>query len=111
MARVLDGTRVIELGTFITGPCVGMMLANLGADVVKIEQPGSGDPFRNYRGELYSPQFRAFNARKRSLTLNLKDSRAVEVLNRLAREADVLIENYRPGVLDNLGFGWPQFRA
>jgi crotonobetainyl-CoA:carnitine CoA-transferase CaiB-like acyl-CoA transferase len=83
-----------------------MMLADLGADVVKIEQPGSGDPFRSYRGTLYSPQFRAYNARKRSLTLNLKAPRAGEVFDRLALEADVLIENYRPGVLHKLGYGW-----
>jgi len=76
-----------------------MLLADLGADVVEIEQPGSGDPFRSYRGTLYSPQFRAYNARKRSLTLNLKAPQAGEVFDRLALEADVLIENYRPGVL------------
>jgi len=106
MARVLEGTRVLEFGTFITGPCAGMLLADLGADVVKIEQPGKGDPFRNYEGKLYSPQFRAYNARKRSLTLDLKAAQAREVVERLVREADVLIENYRPGVLDGLGYGW-----
>jgi crotonobetainyl-CoA:carnitine CoA-transferase CaiB-like acyl-CoA transferase len=106
MARVLEGTRVLELGTFITGPCAGMMLADLGADVVKIEQPGKGDPFRNYEGKLYSPQFRAYNARKRSLTLDLKAAQAREILGRLVLEADVLIENYRPGVLASLDFGW-----
>lgn len=106
MARVLEGTRVLEFGTFITGPCAGMLLADLGADVVKIEQPGKGDPFRNYEGKLYSPQFRAYNARKRSLTLDLKAAQAREVVERLVREADILIENYRPGVLDGLGYGW-----
>jgi len=106
MARVLEGTRVLELGTFITGPCAGMLLADLGADVVKIEQPGKGDPFRSYEGKLYSPQFRAYNARKRSLTLDLKAARAREVLERLVLEADALIENFRPGVLDGLGLGW-----
>lgn len=106
MARVLENTRVLELGTFITGPCAGMLLADLGADVVKIEQPGKGDPFRNYEGKLYSPQFRAYNARKRSLTLDLKSAQAREVLERLVLEADVLIENYRPGVLAGLGYGW-----
>jgi crotonobetainyl-CoA:carnitine CoA-transferase CaiB-like acyl-CoA transferase len=106
MARVLEGTRVLELGTFITGPCAGMLLADLGADVVKIEQPGKGDPFRSYEGKLYSPQFRAYNARKRSLTLDLKAAQARDVLERLVSEADVLIENYRPGVLASLGYGW-----
>jgi len=111
MARVLEGTRVLEFGTFITGPCAGMLLADLGADVVKIEQPGKGDPFRNYEGKLYGPQFRAYNARKRSLTLDLKAAQAREVVERLVLEADVLIENYRPGVLDGLGYGWERLHA
>ena len=106
MARVLEGTRVLELGTFITGPCAGMLLADLGADVVKIEQPGKGDPFRGYEGQLYSPSFRSFNARKRSLTLDLKTAQGREVLGRLVLEADVLIENFRPGVLASLDYGW-----
>lgn len=106
MTRVLEGIRVLEFGTFITGPCAGMLLADLGADVIKIEQPGKGDPFRNYEGKLYSPQFRAYNARKRSLTLDLKTTQAREVVERLALEADVLIENYRPGVLAGMEYGW-----
>ena len=106
MARVLEGTRVLELGTFITGPCAGMLLADLGADVIKIEQPGKGDPFRGYEGQLYSPSFRSFNARKRSLTLDLKTAQGREVLGRLVLEADVLIENFRPGVLASLDYGW-----
>lgn len=111
MARVLEGIRVLELGTFITGPCAAMMLADLGAEVIKIEQPGTGDPFRGYQGTLYSPHFQAYNARKRSLALNLKSSGAVEILQRLTATADVFIENYRPGVLDKLGFGWPSLQA
>ena len=111
MARVLEGVRVLELGTFITGPCAAMMLADLGAEVIKIEQPGTGDPFRGYQGSLYSPHFQAYNARKRSLALNLKASGAAQVFERLAATADVLVENYRPGVLDKLGFGWPALQA
>lgn len=106
MARVLEGTKVVELGTFITGPYAGMLLADLGADVVKIEQPGSGDPFRGYTGTHYSHNFHIYNARKRSVALNLKSAEAREVLEGLLKQADVLIENYRPGVLDKLGFGW-----
>lgn len=108
MARVLDGIRVIELGTFITGPYAGMLLADLGADVIKVEQPGGGDPFRGYQGSLYSPHFHTYNARKRSLALNLKSPHAKTIFERLAQQADVLVENYRPGVLDKLGFGWPR---
>ena len=105
MTRVLDGIRVVELGTFITGPCAAMLLADLGADVLKVEQPG-GDPFRAYHGTLYSPYFHTYNARKRSLVLNLKSPQAVVVLERLLQQADVLVENYRAGVMDKLGFGW-----
>jgi crotonobetainyl-CoA:carnitine CoA-transferase CaiB-like acyl-CoA transferase len=76
MAKVLENIRVVELGTFITGPCAGMMLADLGADVIKVEQPGVGDPFRGYQGSQYSSQFQTYNARKRSLALNLKSPHA-----------------------------------
>ena len=111
MARVLEGVRVIELGTFITGPCASMLLADLGADVIKVEQPGGGDPFRGYQGSLYSPHFHTYNARKRSLALNLKSPEATEIFERLVLQADVLVENYRPGVLDKLGFGWSRLHA
>lgn len=106
MTKVLENIRVVELGTFITGPCAGMMLADLGADVIKVEQPGVGDPFRGYQGSQYSSQFQTYNARKRSLALNLKSPHAKEILDKLLSQADVLLENYRPGVLDKLGFGW-----
>lgn len=106
MARVLEGTKVVELGTFITGPYAGMLLADLGADVVKVEQPGGGDPFRGYTGNNYSHNFHTYNARKRGVALNLKLAEAREVLEGMLKQADVLIENYRPGVLDKLGFGW-----
>ena len=63
---VLNGIRVVEQGTFITGPCAGMMLADLGADVIKVESP-EGDPYRSYQGEHYSPHFQAYNRNKRSI--------------------------------------------
>ena len=70
MAPVLRGIRIVEQGTFITGPCAGMMLADLGADVVKIERP-EGDPYRSYQGGQFSPHFQAYNRNKRSLVLDL----------------------------------------
>src|SRR6185437_12422597 len=88
MTGALDGLRVVELGTFITGPCAGMMLADLGADVIKIESP-EGDPYRSYQGGHYSPHFQAYNRNKRSLALDLKKSADKEVLDQLVREADV----------------------
>lgn len=111
MAHVLSGIKVIEIGTFITGPCAAMQLAELGADVVKVEQPSTGDPFRSYNGGSYSPQFQAYNAGKRSITINLKSSLAVDALLKLIGTADVLIENYRPGVMDSLGLGWERLHA
>ena len=71
MDRALAGIRVVEQGTFITGPCAGMMLADLGADVIKIESP-EGDPYRAYQGGQYSPHFQAYNRNKRSVALDMK---------------------------------------
>src|SRR5271167_1426881 len=74
----LEGIRIVEQGTFITGPCAGMMLADLGADVIKVESP-EGDPYRSYQGSHYSPHFQAYNRNKRSVALDLKspDERAM----------------------------------
>jgi len=71
MQPTLDGIRVVEQGTFITGPCAGMMLADLGADVIKVESP-DGDPYRAYQGGQYSPHFQAYNRNKRSIALDMK---------------------------------------
>jgi crotonobetainyl-CoA:carnitine CoA-transferase CaiB-like acyl-CoA transferase len=106
----LAGLRVIELGTFITGPCAGMMLADLGADVIKIESP-EGDPYRSYQGGHYSPHFQAYNRNKRSLALDLKKSGDKELLDRLIREADVFIQNFRPGTAERLGAGVERLRG
>lgn len=104
MSGVLDGVRVVELTTMITGPLAGMLLADLGASVIKIENPDKGDPFRYFRGGLYGGHFIAYNRNKRSLTLDLRSDRGKDVLRRLLAGADVLIDNFRPGVLDRLGF-------
>jgi crotonobetainyl-CoA:carnitine CoA-transferase CaiB-like acyl-CoA transferase len=104
MTNALSGIRVVEQGTFITGPCCGMMLADLGADVIKIESPG-GDPYRAYQGGQYSPHFQAYNRNKRSLLLDMKQGRDREIFDGLIREADVYIQNFRPGTADRLGAG------
>jgi crotonobetainyl-CoA:carnitine CoA-transferase CaiB-like acyl-CoA transferase len=104
MIGTLSGIRVVEQGTFITGPCAGMMLADLGADVIKVESP-DGDPYRAYQSGQYSPHFQAYNRNKRSLVLNLKDARDHELFDGLIREADVFIQNFRPGTADRLGMG------
>ncbi|HKE43832.1 MAG TPA: CoA transferase [Steroidobacteraceae bacterium] len=108
--QVLRGIRVVEQGTFITGPCAGMMLADLGADVIKIESPG-GDPYRSYQGELYSPHFQAYNRNKRSIVCDLKKSADQELFERLVAEADVYLQNFRPGTAEKLGAGPDRLRA
>jgi formyl-CoA transferase len=93
------------MGTMITAPLAAMMLADLGASVVKIEHPNGGDPFRRTAGGDYGPNYVAYNHSKRSLKLDLTQADGREILGRLLRDADILVENYRPGVLHKLGFG------
>src|SRR5580692_247341 len=104
MEPALTGIRVLEQGTFITGPCAGMLLADLGADVIKVESP-DGDPYRSYQGGQYSPHFQAYNRNKRSIALDLKDPADHSLFNSLAAEADVFIQNFRPGTAARLGAG------
>ncbi len=110
MQATLSGIRIIEQGTFITGPCAGMMLADLGADVIKVESP-EGDPYRAYQSGQYSPHFQAYNRNKRSLALDMKQARDCEIFNGLIREADVYIQNFRPGTAARLGAGVEQLQA
>ena len=110
MQQTLDGIRVVEQGTFITGPCAGMMLADLGADVIKIESP-EGDPYRAYQGGQYSPHFQAYNRNKRSVALDMKRAADCELFRKLIGGADVYIQNFRPGTAERLGAGFEQLRA
>lgn len=109
---LLDGIRVLDLTNVLAGPFAGYQLALQGADVLKIEMPGSGDLARQLGADralgedLLGASFLAQNAGKRSLTLNLKDPAGKEALLRAVRDADVLVENFRPGVMDRLGVGW-----
>jgi crotonobetainyl-CoA:carnitine CoA-transferase CaiB-like acyl-CoA transferase len=102
MAKVLAGVRVLEMGTFITGPAAGMLLADLGAEVIKIEHPQGGDPFRAFKGGLYSPHFQTYNRNKKSIRLNTKTDEDLARLDGLVTDADVFIQNFRPGVADRL---------
>jgi len=104
MTGPLAGIKVIELTTMITGPLAGMMLADLGADVIKIEQPDGGDTFRSFRRGLYSPHFCGYNRNKRSIALDLRSDLGRRALERLVAQSDVLLINFRPGVLDRLGY-------
>lgn len=109
--KVLQNIRVIELGTYITGPAAAMHLADLGADVIKVELPGSGDPFRAFKGGLYSPHFQTYNRNKRSIALDTKQVADREALHELVATADVFIQNFRPNVAEKLGAGDVELRA
>jgi crotonobetainyl-CoA:carnitine CoA-transferase CaiB-like acyl-CoA transferase len=105
----LAGIRVLELGTFVTGPYAAAMLGDLGAEVIKVEPP-AGDPMRGWSEDAYSPYFQAYNKSKRSIALDLRDHGDREVVHALIARSDVLIHNYRPGVADRLGVGAEQAR-
>lgn len=103
--KILKDVRVVEMGTYITGPAAGMHLADLGADVIKVERPGSGDPFRTFKGGLYSPHFQTYNRNKRSIALDTSDAEDRAVFHDLIGTADIFIQNFRPGVAEKLGAG------
>jgi len=113
MQKPLAGIKVLSFEIQVAGPYCSMMLADQGAAVIKVEQPGSGDTARggapritNERGEQQSGYFLRFNRNKRSLTLNLKSEAGRQIFRDLARGSDVLIENFRPGLLDEMGLGY-----
>jgi len=109
----LAGIKVLELGTLIAGPFCARMLGEFGADVIKIESPQGGDPIRQWRvlKDGNSLWWSVQSRNKKSITLNMKDSRAQEIARRLALDADIIIENYRPGVLEKWGLGYEQLKA
>ena len=113
MANALQDLVVLDLTRVLAGPFCTMMLADMGADVIKIEVPGSGDdtrtypPFRkNKDGEQESLYFANINRNKKGITLNLKDPQGKEIFLKMVRSADIVVENYRPGVMDKLGLGY-----
>ena len=113
MQKPLAGINVLSFEIQVAGPYCSMMLADQGANVIKVEQPGTGDTarggaprIRNEAGEEQSGYFLRFNRNKRSLTLNLKNEAGRQVFRDLARTSDVLIENFRPGLLNEMGLGY-----
>ena len=113
-ARILDGVTVVDLSTFVTGGFCSLMLANQGADVIKVERPGTGDDIRHsgppfIDGE--SPYYWTLNYDKRSVELDLKHEEGVAALYDLAAEADVFVQNFRPGVADRLGIDYATLSA
>src|SRR5262245_394266 len=110
--RPLDGIRILDLTRLLPGAVATMMLGDFGADVIKIEAPGIGDPARHSRAGIKEPggYFFATNRNKRSLTLNLKHPAGREIFLKLAERADVVVEGFRPGVMDRLGIGYEKLK-
>ncbi|OWT56291.1 CaiB/BaiF CoA transferase family protein [Candidimonas nitroreducens] len=108
MLKPLSGIRVLELGQLIAGPFAAKMLGEFGAEVIKIEPPGTGDPLRKWRmlHEGTSVWWAVQSRNKQSLALDLRQPEGQDVVRRLAAEADILIENFRPGTLEEWGLGW-----
>src|SRR2546423_234907 len=102
----LNGITVLEFANYVSGPYAGMMLGDLGAEVIKIEPPGGGDPFRGWGAADYSATFGSVNRNKKSVILDLKSSDGRAAAIALAAKADVLIENYRPGTMVRLGLDY-----
>jgi len=110
--KLLEGIRVLDLTNVLSGPFATLHLAWLGAEVIKIENPTDGDLARKlgcvpkYNKMLMGTSFLAQNANKKSVTLNLKKEKAKEIFRNLVKTADVIVENFRPGVMDRLGVGY-----
>jgi formyl-CoA transferase len=113
MPEPLEGIRVLELGQLIAGPFASKILAEFGADVIKIEPPGTGDPLRKWRmlHEGTSVWWAAQSRNKRSVTVDLRSEEGQQIVRKLICQADVVIENFRPGTLEGWGLGWDALHA
>ena len=111
MAKALEGVRVLDFTQYLSGPHCTAVLSELGAEIIKIEMPGKGEPERvampmTPKRESY--QFLSYNRGKKSITLNLKDPKGLEIAKKLTAKVDVLVENFAPGVLERLGLGYEE---
>ena len=114
MPGPLAGVRVVDLSMMLAGPWAADILGDQGADVIKVEMPGVGDQYPDPCGTAQGgspPCSSTSTAQKRSITLNLKDPDGIEVLKELVKTADVLVQNFRPGVVERLGIGWEDLRV
>src|SRR5262245_26131413 len=112
--RPLEGIRVIDLTRVVSGPYCTMLLGDLGAEVIKVERPGEGDDTRAFAPPFQGDQaayFLSINRNKKSVTLDLKNNLGKELLWALIERSDVLVENFRPGAVERLGFGYETVRA
>ena len=111
LPTMLDGVRVLDLSRVIAGPYCATLMADLGADVVKVERPGRGDDLRAWRGSGMSATFAAINRNKRGMAVDLQHPEGSKLVFELARRADVLVENFLPGVAEKLGLGYAAVSA
>lgn len=117
MDKALDGITILDFSHLLQGPFATQLLADMGANVIKIERAGSGDLFRSmtffakWIGGSESPNFLAWNRNKRSIALNLKSRKVHAIIMDMAKKADVVVQNFRPGVLARLGYGYEDFKA
>jgi crotonobetainyl-CoA:carnitine CoA-transferase CaiB-like acyl-CoA transferase len=117
MNKALEGVTILDFSHLLQGPFATQLLADMGANVIKIERAGAGDMFRSmtffakWVGGSESPNFLAWNRNKRSIALNLKSKRVHEIIMEMAKTADVVVQNFRPGVLARLGYGYDDFKA
>ena len=113
MAKALEGIKVLDLSRALAGPYCTMMLADMGAEVIKLEMPGRGDDSRSWgppfvEGE--SAYFMSINRNKKSITLNMKSDKSTEIIHKLIKQSDVLVENFRPGAMERLGLGYERVK-
>jgi crotonobetainyl-CoA:carnitine CoA-transferase CaiB-like acyl-CoA transferase len=111
MSGALEGVTVLEIANYVSGPYAAMLLGDLGATVIKIEGPNGGDPFRGWGSVEYSATFGSLNRNKKSVVLDLKNASEVEMLRALIGDADVLIQNFRPGTLERSRLGYDDVKA
>ncbi len=110
MSGALAGIKVVEAASYVTGPFAAQLLADMGADVIKIEDPKRGDPFRGWGERNYAATFCSLNRNKRSVTLDLRADEGRDIALKLAADADVLIQNFRPGVMEKRGLGYADIK-
>lgn len=112
-AQALDGIKVLDLSRTLAGPFCTMMLGDMGADIIKVEQPGTGDETRSFTPPAWDGQscyYLSSNRNKRSITIDIKSDAGKEIIYKLAQDADVFVENFRTGAMDKLGFGYEELK-
>ena len=111
MNGALAGIKIVETASYVTGPFASQLLADMGGEVIKVEEPKRGDPFRGWGEKNYSATFCSLNRNKKSITLDLREDESRGIMLKLLADADVFIENFRPGTLEKRGLGYDDIKA